>query len=67
MRVSFTECGVTVAASSLKGHMERQHGRIIPQIMEVEIKGGTSELFYFLPPGAEDGEMPGDRMSGSSA
>ena len=27
----------------------------------------TNHLFSVLPPGAEDGEIPGDRLSGSSA
>ena len=28
--------------------------------------GGCSYLCGFLPPGAEDGEIPGDRLSGST-
>ena len=34
-RVSFTVCGVTVAALSLKGHMEMQHGRSSPHTREL--------------------------------
>ena len=36
-RVSCAECGVTVAVSSLKGHMERQHVSSLPQTREVKI------------------------------
>ena len=39
-RVSCAECGVTVAVSSLKGHMERQHVSSLPQTREVKIGGG---------------------------
>ena len=54
--VSFTVCGVTVTASSLKGLVERQHGRSAPQKREVEIGGGGGGgyLCGFLPPGTED-------------
>ena len=38
-RLSFKICGVTVAASSLRGHMVRQHGNITMQTIEVEIGG----------------------------
>ena len=31
VRISFTVCGVTVSASSLKGHMDRQNFRSKPQ------------------------------------
>ena len=60
---------MTVATSSLKGHMERQHGRIPPYTREVEVGGwggGTSCLCSFLPLGAEDGEMSGAGLYGNS-
>ena len=66
--VSISECGITVASFSLKGHIERQYRRNVPQTREVEMGGGgNSNLYGALPPGTEDGEMPGDRLSGSSA
>ena len=69
MRVIFLEFGVTVAASSLKDHMERHHGISVLQTMEVEIGwgGGGGYLCGFLFPDAEYGEMPSDSLSGSSA
>ena len=41
-----------MAVPYLKGHMEGQHGIIVPQTMEVEIGGGggTSNLYGVLPP-----------------
>ena len=39
-RVSFTECGVTVASSSMKRHMERPHGGSVTQTREVDVGGG---------------------------
>ena len=49
--------------------MDRQHGISILQTREVGIGGGgwTSYLCGFLPLGAEEGDMPGDRLSTSSA
>ena len=52
----------------MKGYMERQYGRSVPQMKEVEIcGGGTSYLCGFLPLGAEDGDMPNNRLLVSSA
>ena len=50
--------------------MKRHHGKIIPQTREVDMGGGGgggSYLCGLLPPGAEDGEMTGNWLSGSSA
>ena len=38
-RVICSECGVKVAVSSLKGHMERQNVRSVPHTREVDIGG----------------------------
>ena len=67
-KVSYSECGVTVVASSLKRHTERQNIISVSQKRDMEIvgRGGTSYLYVFLPPGDEDDDMPGDRMSGSN-
>ena len=65
-RISCTVCVVTVASSYLKGHMFSQHGRIPPHT-RVEIGGGNNYPCGFFPLGAEDGEMPGAGMYGSSA
>ena len=54
-----------VVVLSLKDHMECQHGKIISKTREVEIGGGY--LYILLPPVAEDGDMPGDRLSSSIA
>ena len=47
--VSFSECGVTVAESSLKGHMKRHCVRSVTQTREVEIVGGVlvTYVVYF--------------------
>ena len=39
LRISCTECGVTVAQYYLKQHMARQHGRCVPQARGVDKKG----------------------------
>ena len=52
-----------MAESYLKGHMERQHVRSVLQMREVEMGGGGSYLHVFLPLGAKNGNIPGDRMS----
>ena len=68
LRLSFSECGVTVAVLYLKGHMERQHGRSVQHMREVDIRGGGDiYLCSVLPPCAEVGKITGDRLSGSSA
>ena len=36
-RVSCEECGVTMAASSMRHHMERSHGKVLPQVMGVDV------------------------------
>ena len=46
--VIFSECVVTVAAASLKGHMKRHHVRSVPQTREVEM-GGVGGCWYQLP------------------
>ena len=64
MRVSFAECGVKVAAFSLKGNMEMQRVRSVSHIKEVEMgRGGGIHTCVVLPLGAEDGEIPSDRLS----
>ena len=45
-RISRAECGMPEAVLSLKGHIERQHGRSVPQTREVEIGVGGG---YQLP------------------
>ena len=66
-RVIFSECGVIVSSLPLKGHMERCNGIIVLQKGELELRGGTSNLYGVLPLGAEDGDMPGDSLYSSSA
>ena len=49
-RVSCTVCRVKVAASSLKGHMLRQHGRSTHQTREVKIgRGGPMTYVVSFP------------------
>ena len=47
-RVICTECGGTMAASSLRYHMEISHGIILPQIRSLDFAGGGSET-YMVP------------------
>ena len=47
-RVSCTVCGVTVAVSSLKEHMERQHGRSTLHMREAKIWGGGGGPFTYV-------------------
>ena len=67
-RVIFSECGITVAASYLKGHMKRQHVVSVLHMREMEIGWvGPVTYFGFLPLSAEYGEMLGDSLYSSSA
>ena len=45
MQVSCTECGMNVAASSLKHHMERLHGICVPQMRGVDERVGGSTTY----------------------
>ena len=48
--VSFSECGVTVMLSLLKGHMKMQYGRSVPNIREADIgRGGGDQLPMWFP------------------
>ena len=38
--ISCEECGETIAASSLQHHMERVHGKLLPQLRVVYLGGG---------------------------
>ena len=38
------ECGETMAASSLRYHMERAHDRVLPQVRGVYVGGGGLEV-----------------------
>ena len=50
MRVSFSECGVTVAALYLKAHMARILGMCTPNIKEVdEVGGGPTTYVVSFP------------------
>ena len=55
--ISFSECGVTVAASSLKQHMEQLHGDSVPRTMGVDVGGGggTNRPYGVLPTCVQDG------------
>ena len=49
-RVSCNYCGETMAASSLRQHMERAYGRVLPQVRGVDIWGGVLEVYKVLFP-----------------
>ena len=50
LRVSCTECGVTVEKFSLKQQMSIQHGICIPQTRGVENKGeGLNTYVVYFP------------------
>ena len=44
-RVSCDECGETMAASSLRHHMERAHGILFLQVRGVGVGGGGLEVY----------------------
>ena len=44
-RGSCEECWGTMAASYLRQHMERSHGIVLPQVREVDIRGGGPEIY----------------------
>ena len=44
-RVSCEECGGSMAAYSLKHHMKRSHGRVLPQVRGLEVGGGVLEIY----------------------
>ena len=44
-RIICEVCGGTMAASSLRYHMERAHGRVLPQVRSVDFGGGGLEVY----------------------
>ena len=44
-RGSYKECGGTMAASSLRHYTERSHGIVLPQVREVDVRGGGPEIY----------------------
>ena len=48
-RVSCRECGTTMAASSLRNHMERTHGRSLAQTQEVDTGVGGGGCMVSFP------------------
>ena len=45
IRVSCKVCGETMAASSLQHHMDRAHGRLLPQVRGVDVGGVGLEIY----------------------
>ena len=43
--LSCKKCGETMAASSLRHHLERAHGRVLPQVRGVDVGGGGLEVY----------------------
>ena len=49
-RVSCKEYGGTMAASSLRHHIERSHGKLLPKVRGVDVGGGGLEVYKLLLP-----------------
>ena len=44
-RVICKDCGEKMSASYLRHHMERAHGRVLPQVRSVDVGGGGLEIY----------------------
>ena len=43
--VRYEECGETMSASSLRHHMKRAHGIILPQVRGMDVGGGGMGVY----------------------
>ena len=65
MRVSCTDCGVTLESSYLKQKMASLHGICVPQMRGVDEEGGGNDhQCGVLPQNTAVGEVPGAGMPG---